>query len=137
MLNVRRPLLWSTLSLALGAPAAAQHTRVSVSTAGVEANGSSLLPTVSATGRFVAFVSEATNLVAGDTNGVADVFLRDLVSGTTQRLNTTPAGVESTVGYPGVHRGSVSGDGSVTVFDTYAPLLGPATYRTNVYVRRS
>jgi Tol biopolymer transport system component len=59
------------------APASAQVVRVSVSTAGVEANGPSGPPSISGTGRYVVFASSATNLVAGDTNGVADVFLRD------------------------------------------------------------
>ena len=52
--------------------------RVSVSSEGGEANGPSHLPVVSADGRFVVFISEATNLVPDDTNGVADVFIRDL-----------------------------------------------------------
>jgi hypothetical protein len=55
----------------------AQPVRLSVATDGTEANGSSGSPAMSASGRFVAFLSEATNLVAGDTNGVVDVFLRD------------------------------------------------------------
>ena len=115
---------------------------VSAGLGGAPANKSSTTylsgygPAISADGRYVLFASDASNLVTGDTNGVADVFLRDLTSGTTRRLNTTPAGVESTVGYPGVHRGSIAGDGSVAVFDTYAPLLGPSTYRNNVFLRQ-
>ena len=65
------------LGLAMPAPARAQYTRVSVSTSGAEANGASTSPSISESGRYVAFVSEASNLVDGDTNGVADVFLRD------------------------------------------------------------
>ncbi len=42
---------------------------------------------MSADGRIVAFTSDATNLVPGDTNGVADVFLRDLRAGTTVRAS--------------------------------------------------
>ena len=49
--------------------------RVSVDSAGTEGNGASVRPTISADGRFVAFSSAASNLVAGDTNGVWDVFL--------------------------------------------------------------
>jgi Tol biopolymer transport system component len=54
--------------------------RVSVSSAGVQSNGDSGWESVaiSAHGRFVAFSSEATNLVPGDTNGVSDVFVRSL-----------------------------------------------------------
>lgn len=57
--------------------ATGQVIRASVSSAGVEGNGASSQPSISADGRFIAFVSSATNLVAGDINAVADVFLRD------------------------------------------------------------
>ena len=50
---------------------------MSVACDGAQANGASERPRISADGRFVAFVSSASNLVAGDTNGVADVFLHD------------------------------------------------------------
>jgi Tol biopolymer transport system component len=52
-------------------------TRVSVATGGGQANGPSFQPAISSDGRYVAFYSEATNLVAGDTNGADDVFVRD------------------------------------------------------------
>lgn len=51
--------------------------RVSVSSDGAQANGASSRPKISADGRYVAFVSAASNLVPGDTNGVADVFVHD------------------------------------------------------------
>src|SRR5437867_824550 len=51
--------------------------RVSVASAGTQGNGSSLDPSISADGRFVAFSSVATNLVPGDTNGKEDVFVHD------------------------------------------------------------
>src|SRR2546427_5953522 len=50
-------------------------------------NGHSVSPVLSTDGRYVAFESEAANLVANDTNGVSDVFLRDLQSGTTTLLS--------------------------------------------------
>ena len=52
--------------------------RVSVSSGGAQGNGASFDPAISADGRFVAFNSDATNLVPGDTNGAADVFVRTL-----------------------------------------------------------
>lgn len=58
-------------------PVSAQTVRVSVATDGTEANSNSVLPATAGTGRFVAFTSFASNLVAGDTNAVEDVFLRD------------------------------------------------------------
>ena len=62
---------------AIASPALAQVVRVSVSSAGVEANGPSGPPSISGNGRFVVFASAATNLVASDTNAVTDIFLRD------------------------------------------------------------
>ena len=65
-------LVASTVSEAAG-----QAVRSSVATDGTLANESSLVPSLSQNGRFVAFLSFASNLVPGDTNGVADIFLRD------------------------------------------------------------
>ena len=65
----------------LCSPLVAQSTtRVSVDSSGAQAGSASQMTAISADGRYVAFVSSATNLVAGDTNGVADVFVRDLRS---------------------------------------------------------
>jgi len=64
--------------LVLAAPAFAGHAkteRVSVSSAGVQGDGRSFSPSISADGRYVAFYSYATNLVGSDTNGYADVFV--------------------------------------------------------------
>ena len=58
-------------------PGAIATRRVSVAGSGAQANGESLLPRLSADGRVVAFTSEATNLVAGDTNGATDIFVHD------------------------------------------------------------
>ena len=56
---------------------------VSVSTNGDLGDGASRSAVMTPDGRYVAFVSAANNLVPGDTNGIADVFLRDLQLGTT------------------------------------------------------
>ena len=58
-------------------------TRVSINSSGGQANGASSDPAISADGRYVAFVSSATNLVTGDTNGVSDVFVHDRQTGVT------------------------------------------------------
>ena len=60
-------------------------TRVSVSSSGIQGDGGSSNPVISADGRYVAFVSSATNLVSGDTNGQTDVFVHDTQTGTTTR----------------------------------------------------
>jgi Tol biopolymer transport system component len=72
--------------------ATATTTRVSVSSGGTEANGGSRLSAISADGRFVAFDSQASNLVPGDTNGAVDVFLRDRAAGTTTKISAPREG---------------------------------------------
>ena len=62
---------------ALAETTAGTTTRVSVRSNGTQGNGLSLHPSLSATGRYVAFDSEASNLVSGDTNGTGDVFVHD------------------------------------------------------------
>jgi Tol biopolymer transport system component len=69
--------------------------RVSVATAGTEGNGHSMYGSVSDDGRFVAFFSDASNLVPGDSNGASDVFLRDRIKGVTDRLSVGPGGVQA------------------------------------------
>jgi hypothetical protein len=116
------------LAIALAAPgavrpAAAQATtaRVSVSSAGAQANGESgtifASWTVSADGRYVAFESSASNLVAGDNNGVYDVFVHDRVTGATTRVSVDSAGVE---GNSSSRAPSISGDGRMVAYYSWA-----------------
>src|SRR5262249_50865216 len=70
-------------------------TRVSVSSAGAQANNGSLQPALSADGRFVAFQSSASNLVPGDTNGRSDIFVHDRVTGVTTRVSVADEGVQA------------------------------------------
>jgi uncharacterized repeat protein (TIGR02543 family) len=72
----------------------------------------------------VEFCSAASNLVAGDTNGVWDVFVRDRQSGTTERQSVSSLGVQAEVmaGYYGL---DMSADGSLRVFDSHANQLVP------------
>ena len=69
--------------------------RVSVSTAGEEGNQASTRARISGDGRFIVFDSEATNLVEGDSNGVMDVFIHNLLSGETKRVSVTSEGAEA------------------------------------------
>ena len=62
-------------------------TRVSVDDSGTQSNSDSFRPSISADGRYVAFYSEASNLVPGDTNGATDVFVYDRRSGATKRVS--------------------------------------------------
>jgi Tol biopolymer transport system component len=69
--------------------------RVSVSSAGRQANGDSLAAAISADGRFVVFWSQATNLIRGDTNHDPDVFVRDREKGKTVRVNVSSSGAQA------------------------------------------
>src|SRR5262249_29212400 len=71
-------------------------------------------------GRYVAFESLATNLVSGDTNGVEDVFVRDLQSGTTERVSVSSSGVQGSSDSGRVDSLSISGDGRYGAFASIA-----------------
>ena len=76
-------------------PAEAQFTfRASVDSSGTQGNDVSEGSSLSGNGRFVAFESDADNLVAGDTNGFQDVFVHDRMTGTTIRVSVDSAGVQ-------------------------------------------
>jgi arylsulfatase A-like enzyme len=79
--------------------------RVSVGVGGAQANGASRAPSVSSDGRYIAFISDASNLVAGDTNGVADLFRFDRTAHQTLKIS------EAT-GAP-----SISADGTKVAFE--------------------
>jgi Tol biopolymer transport system component len=96
--------------------------RVSISSAGEQGNEGSFWPRISADGRFVAFDSEATNLVSGDGNGKADVFLRDRLTGTTERISVADNESEAN-GFS--HRGDISADGRCVAFYSEATNLVP------------
>ena len=98
--------------------------RASVTSGGQEVQGDSLWPALSADGRFVAFVSEASDLVPGDTNGFADVFVRDLQAGTTERVSVDSSGVEANAN-PFWFPPAISGDGRCVVFFSWASNLVP------------
>jgi Tol biopolymer transport system component len=66
--------------------------RVSVSSSGLEGNGMSVQPSISADGRYVAFVSLADNLVEGDTNSASDIFVRDRHTGQTTLASISDRG---------------------------------------------
>ncbi|GAB1692708.1 PD40 domain-containing protein [Krasilnikovia sp. M28-CT-15] len=87
--------------------------RVSVSTTGLQADGNSagldFQVAADTTGRYVVFGSEASNLVAGDTNGARDVFVRDRKRRTTQRVNVSSDGSQADGGTSGTPAMSANG----------------------------
>ncbi len=87
---------------------------------GQPGNGPSLNPSISDDGRYVAFESEATNLVKGDSNGVSDIFVVDRVDGSIRRVSLAPAGKEAN---GASHRPAISGDGKWVAFDSEASNL--------------
>jgi len=113
---------------------ASTTTRVSVAPAAVQANGGSTTPSVSGEGRYVAFLSDATNLVAGDTNANRDVFVFDRQAGTTTRASVSSAGVEANVGSA---TPVISADGRFVAFTTFADNLVPEDLNesSDVFVR--
>ncbi|MBI3360632.1 MAG: PD40 domain-containing protein, partial [Chloroflexi bacterium] len=90
-----------------------QTTRVSVATDGTQANYLSWNPSISADGNFVAFSSLATNLVPDDTNGYADIFVRNTTSGQTYRVSLGPISAQ---GNSDADLPSISGDGRFVSF---------------------
>ncbi|HYT39940.1 MAG TPA: hypothetical protein VEN99_10535 [Acidimicrobiia bacterium] len=94
--------------------------RVSLSTDGGQADDRSYSPSISADGRIVAFASFADNLVAGDTNGLLDVFIRRRDQRTTTRLSVGPDGAQGDgLSFAPV----VSADGALVVFSSEATNL--------------
>jgi Tol biopolymer transport system component len=108
---------------------------VSVATNGTKANGDSNQASISFNGRFVAFRSTADNLVANDTNGKADIFLRDLQKGTTVRASVAGNGGQLLGGDSSLP--TVSSDGTEVLFLTDATnaVAGDANGKPDVFVR--
>jgi cysteine-rich repeat protein len=97
-------------------------TRVSVASDGTEANARSTRPVVSPDGRWVAFESTASNLVAGDSNGASDVFVHDRMTATTVRASV---GTGGTQGSGASFAAMLSADGRFVLFESDAPDLVP------------
>lgn len=107
---------------------------LSVSTAGVQGNGNSMLTSVSGDGRLVGFESDSSNLVAGDTNGETDAFVRDRLNGTTNRVSVSSTEVQGN--QQSLHP-RLSDDGRYVTFQSDAANLvtGDTNAATDVFVR--
>jgi Tol biopolymer transport system component len=107
--------------------------RVSVDSDGMQGNGHSFQAQLSADGRYVAFMSDATNLVSGDTNGAPDVFVHDRTTGITERVSLGPASVQAN---SGSQIPSLSADGRYVAFMSDATNLVPGDTNgaTDVFV---
>jgi len=109
-------------------------TLISKSSAGSQGDDNSYAPSISADGRYVVFQSDADNLVAGDTNGASDIFVRDLQTGVTTLVSVTGVG--------GMANGdslapSISADGRYVAFESAADNLvsGDVNGAVDIFVR--
>jgi Tol biopolymer transport system component len=120
--------------------------RVDVSSRERPADRPSSAPSLSSTGRYIAFASRGRNLVPGDRNGGADVFLRDRARGTTRRVSIRPDGRAVRRCPPSPEPGNlpaplcagepaVSGDGRLIAFRTEVRRFDDAGVRGGVFVR--
>ncbi|MGB7217879.1 MAG: PKD domain-containing protein [Vicinamibacterales bacterium] len=96
---------------------------VSRNSAGVLASNASYGASISADGRSVAFESDATNLVTGDTNGIRDIFVRDRALSTTERVSVSSAGAQSVQGAN--FSAAISTSGQFVVFNSTSANLVP------------
>ena len=109
-------------------------TRASTNALGIQGNGQSVNPVLSPDGTKIAFESSASNLVAGDTNGVRDIFIKDLVTGAVTLVSTDSAG----------HQGNnfsefagFSPDGTKLAFQSFASNLvaGDTNGKEDIFIR--
>ncbi len=111
--------------------------RVSIDNDGNQGNGrssgDSSPPVISADGRYVAFTSQATNLVEGDTRSIPDAFLYDRQTDTIKRISLTDTGEELNGGVDGL---SISADGRYVTFSSFADnvLASDSSSRGDIYV---
>jgi Tol biopolymer transport system component len=104
--------------------------RANVKADGSAANGDVRRVALSRNGQVVAFQSDSTNLVPGDTNGLEDVFVRDLAAGTTTRVSVSSSGEQAILGEGEFAGGgsqfpALSADGRYVAFNSYSSNLVP------------
>ena len=130
-----------SVPLMLPVVVATAFARASLDSAGAEANRPSLLPAISAGGRFIAFESEADNLVGGDQNRTADIFLRDTCATATPNCHPSTVRISSAIdggdaNGPSAHA-AISADGRFVAFDSLASNLVANDFnqRADVFLR--
>lgn len=107
----------------------------SVDSSGIQGDGDSMAPSISADGRYVAFQSDSGNLVAGDTNSKWDIFVRDLVANTTIRISVDDNGAQSN---DASTTAVLSADGKYVLFTSQASNLvsGDTNLKSDVFMRK-
>src|SRR5258706_583306 len=106
---------------------------ISVASDGTQGNGYSSDSSISADGRYVAFTSDASNLVLGDTNNSRDVFVHDMQTGITTRVSVDSNGNQGNLASVG---SSISADGRYVAFGSSASnlVLGDTNNSSDVFV---
>jgi hypothetical protein len=120
MKRCRGPLLAAVALVGVSGCVWMARASVSSDPAAVQGDAASSRPALSQGGRYVAFQSAATNLVAGDTNGRNDVFVRDTVAGTTERVSVASGGTQANGASAAP---AISDDGRFVAFETDASNL--------------
>jgi hypothetical protein len=92
-------------------------------------------PSISGNGRYVAFISDATNLVKGDFNGARDTFVKDLSTGVIVRVNVQRDGAPP-IGH-NARTAAISSDGRLVAVVTTAPLTSTTNYEDQVFLVRN
>jgi uncharacterized repeat protein (TIGR01451 family) len=111
-------------------------TLVSIGFDGTAGNGTSFIQDISADGRFVAFVSSATNLIPNDVvDNDPNVYVRDLVTGITELASVGTDGTRANVGF--FDRPAISADGRFVAFSTFDSLTPEDTrpFSLDIYLR--
>ena len=131
--SVRMAVHSTAIGLLTCGAASGQLVRQSVTATGAQAQTGGLAPVVSADGRHIAFVSRSPDLVANDTNGVSDVFVRHRDTGIVTRVSVKTDG---TAGNADSYRVAISADGRYVSFCTASALTAADTNSNDdVYLR--
>jgi Tol biopolymer transport system component len=122
-----------TMDIFVHARGSGDTTRVSLASDGAQADGQSWDPSISATGRYVAFRSDAYNLVEGDTNSAVDIFVHDRQTGETTRVSLASDGTQANQDSTAC---AISADGRYVAFASYASNLvsGDTNGASDVFV---
>ncbi len=114
--------------------AAGTTTMVSVDSSGVQGNGNSELGILTPDGRYLAFRSQAPNLVPGDTNNEWDVFVHDRLTGTTERVNLGPGSAQA---HGDSYVTAMSDDGRYVLFSSLAAdlVVNDTNNERDIFVR--
>lgn len=111
-------------------------TRISTSSTGTQSTAPSYVGNISGNGQYVVFNTTASNMVSGDINNVADLFVKNIVSGTTTRVSITNAGGQVSIGTP-INDVSISDNGQFIAFPSADPNLvaGDTNGIEDIFVR--